>query len=148
MSIYRCIARLDGIDRVFSSETDGGDNDRIVVDRDGYAIESEAPDGDATLYDLDAIEAWCKSADGVCDPNALLNAWNLFVDVPGLSDLFKAADTNALGVYDKLFWSLGIIEPAPVCVWTGSEVAMLKRVLLLGLTELRARFRDVDSFVV
>ncbi|HEY1550052.1 MAG TPA: hypothetical protein VGG28_19630 [Kofleriaceae bacterium] len=129
---YRCIARLDRVDRMFLWDSDDGETDRVVVDADGHLIESDDGDGEPTMYDLDAIEAWCGSAGGMRDGRALLNAWNLFVDVPGLGEMFERADTNAVDVYDKLFHSSGIVEPAPAQVWNDSQL------LLLGLSEMRA----------
>jgi hypothetical protein len=101
---------------------------------------------DASTYDLDGIEAWCRSNTDVRDCRALLNAWNLLVDLPGGENLFRAADARALGLYDKLFRGCNlpsITSPGAhdEPVWMAPETAALKHVLLLGLAEFRARFR-------
>lgn len=92
------------------------------------------------------IDSWCRSSAAVHDCSVLLNAWNLFVDLPQCDSLFSAADSRALSLYDKLFNGCNLpsmivagdhYEP----VWASAEVATLKRLLLLGLAELRARFR-------
>jgi hypothetical protein len=75
-----------------------------------------------------------------------MNVWNLLIDLPGAESLFRGADARALGLYDKLFRGCNLpsmttegvhYEP----VWTASETASLKQLLLLGIAELRARFR-------
>lgn len=157
---YLCVARLDGATRAFFWESDGSATDQIVVDVDGFVITypselaaREAASGPWTLstegaseYDLDAIETWCESDAAVRDSHGLLNAWNLFIDLPRGDNLFRAADARALGLYDKLFQSCNLPwMTAPgedyVPVWLAAEVAMLKRLLRLGLAEFRARVR-------
>jgi hypothetical protein len=141
---YRCIARLDQRDRRFSWDGDDGDDDRVVVDDDGYVIEADDGEGEATIYDLDAIEAWCRSSESVRDSSPLLNAWNLFIDIPDANALFKVVDAGSLGIYDKLFRetpTASLVGGSPDARWSDTELATLRRVLLLGLAELRARLR-------
>ena len=154
---YVCIVRLDGIDRFLLWEDDDSTT-RVVIDVDGFAIAfpSEAaaravaqrrisPE-EASRYDLDAIEVWCRSDADDGDYSQLLNAWNLFIDLPEGENLFRAADARARSVYDKLFRSCNLPSMALpgehfVPTWTASELASLKHLLLLGLAELRARLR-------
>jgi hypothetical protein len=158
---YVCVARLDGVDRFFLWESGGDVPDRVVLDdagllrvfpservardapsAEGYETSTEGP----SVYDLDAIEAWCKSSAAVLDYSQLLDAWNLFGDMPQGENLFAGADTRANAVYDKLFrgWHLPAMTPPgehDVPSWSASETAALKQLLLLGLAELRARLR-------
>jgi hypothetical protein len=153
---YLCVARLDGIDRVFFWESDNEGNDRVALDDEGFvrAFPSEtvareashASSEEPSVYDLDSIAAWCRSSDEVADCRALLNAWNLFGDLPRGENLFAAADVRANQLYEKLFMGCNLPSITPpgeeyVPSWTASEVATLKRLLLLGLAELRARLR-------
>jgi hypothetical protein len=136
---YLCAATLGGITRVLVS-----DSEHFLFDTDGFVM--TAAGGTEITYDLDAIETWCRSDDGVRDNRALLDAWNLFVDMPDGDSLFRAADARAIGLYDKLFHSCNLPSMTPpgreyVPVWLASEVAALKQVLLLGLAELRIRVR-------
>lgn len=120
---YVCRARLDDRERMFLWES--GDNipDSVVVDDDGFVLTFESEDAaraglaissePAAIYDLDAIAAWCGSSGDVGDHKQLLNAWNLFVDLP----------------HDDNLFSLPIHGRAP------------SSVLLLGLAEFRARLR-------
>jgi hypothetical protein len=160
---YLCIARLDGIDRVFLWEGEDPGPARVVVDDEGFAIpfptEAEArsvaeewalsPDS-ATFYDLDGIDRWCHSQEGIREYTDLLDAWNLFVDLPKGDDLFRAADRRALLLYDKLVKSSRLPtltaagDNAPPS-WSTAEIAALKRLLLLGLAEFRARLRAPDT---
>jgi hypothetical protein len=158
---YLCVARLDETERVFLWEGEDPGPARLVVDDGGFVlsfasiaaalevgkanawnISSEEP----AAYDIDGIEQWCRSDAGIRDCNQLLNAWNLLVDLPGGENLFRAADARALGLYDKLFKGCNLPSMTPAgehCepVWTASEMAALKHLLLLGMAELRARFR-------
>lgn len=154
------MARLDGTERVFLWEGEDPGPARVVLDQRGFIV-SFASDmaareaataeswnvstEDASVYDLDAIEKWCRSAAAVQDASALLNTWNLLLDLPS-ENLFRAADSRALSLYDKLFRGCNLpsmsvsgehYEPE----WTAGEVAALKHLLCLGLAELRARFR-------
>jgi hypothetical protein len=141
---YACIARLDGTERVFFWETGGNQPDRVVLhtnDVSGASL-SEPP----TVYDFDVIEAWCKSTDDTVDCPTLLNAWNLLGDLPGVGKLYASADARSDAIYEKLFAGCNVPsmttpgnEYSPA--WQSFEVAGLKRLLLLGLAELRARFR-------
>jgi hypothetical protein len=108
----------------------------------GWNVESEEP----FAYDIDGIEQWCRSDAGIRDCTDLLNAWNLLVDMPGGQNLFRAADARARGLYDKLFKACNVPSMTPPGehyepVWTASETTALKHLLLLGMAELRARFR-------
>lgn len=158
---YLCVARLNGVDRVFLWEGHDPGPSRVVVDEDGLvrsfptvaaAAEAAAHEEwnvspeNAALYDLDCVERWCGSESAIRDCNELLNAWNLLVDLPGGENLFRSADARALSVYDKLVRSCNLSsisspaehhEPA----WTETETAALKHVLRLGLGDFRARFR-------
>ncbi|NVB81420.1 MAG: hypothetical protein HOV81_23695 [Kofleriaceae bacterium] len=153
---FVCVARLDGRERVFLWES--GDNvpDSVVVDDDGFVVmfasqkEARSLPGvsaeSAVVYDLDSIGAWCRSDSDVAEHMPLLNAWNLFVDLPHDANLFAAADARTRGIYDKLFHGCNLpVMTAPgehyVPHWTAAETAELKRVLLLGLAEFRARLR-------
>jgi hypothetical protein len=136
---YRCIARLDQRDRRFSWDSDDGDDDRVVVDDDGYVIEADDGEGEPTIYDLDAVEAWCRSSEPVRDSSALLNAWNLFIDIPDAN-----AAAGSLDIYDKLFRetpTASLVGASADASWSDTELATLRRVLLLGLAELRAHLR-------
>jgi len=158
---YLCVARLNGIDRVFLWEGHEPGPSRVVVDAGGLirsfptaAAAAEAvaleqwnvsPE-DPQLYDLDRIEGWCRSEAAVRDFSELLSGWNLLLDLPDGENVFRAADARARGLYDKLFKSCnlpsmtssaGHVEPT----WTQSETAALKHVFLLGLAEFRSRFR-------
>lgn len=140
------------------------DPDRIVLDGDGYVVsfpdESTAReaaaargwtvhDGVPTTYELDAVERWCKSTSTDGDWRALLNAWNLFLDLDVGENLFRAADRRTLGeggTYDKLFRACNLPSMTPegplyVPIWNAGELAALRQILLLGLTELRAHLR-------
>jgi hypothetical protein len=108
----------------------------------GWNVDSEEP----SAYDVDGIEQWCRSDAGVRDCNELLNVWNLLVDLPGGENLFRAADARARGLYDKLFRACNLPSMTPAGehyepVWTASETAALKHLLLLGMAEFRARLR-------
>ena len=100
-----------------------------------------------THYDFDAIRAWCASSAPALDCATLINAWNLLGDLPHAENLFTWADVRAKGVYDKLFFGCNLPAITPqgeryVPRWKASEIVALKRVLLLGLAEFRARFVD------
>lgn len=156
---YLCIARLDGIARVLMWEGEDPGPARVVVDDNGFIVvfasETEARDvaarwsispEEASSYDFDAIENWCRSDEGLGDSSQLLNAWNFLVDLPGDGNLFRAADARSIGLYDMLFHSCNLPSMTAtvenvVRSWTASETAALKHLLLLGLAELRARFR-------
>lgn len=158
---YLCVARLDGAYRVFLWEGEDPGPARVVVDEEGFvrsfpttaaACEAAAAQRwnvsseDPAVYDLDGIERWCRSDADVRECSELLNVWNLFVDLPGSENLFRAADARALGVYDKLFGGCNLPSMTPPGeryepAWTAAETAALKQVLLLGLAEFRARLR-------
>jgi hypothetical protein len=158
---YLCIALLRGTERVFLWEDEDGGTSRVIVDDQGFVVSfasvAEAvaaghvngwniSSEDATTYDIDAFEQWARSDAPVGDCRPLLNVWNLLIDLPGAENLFRAADARALGVYDKLFRGCNLPamtrpgeEYQPL--WTTSETSALKQLLLLGIAELRARFR-------
>ncbi len=158
---YLCVARLDGSKRVFLWEDEDPGPARVVVDEQGFvrlfASEADArktPSAEgfsvsaeeASAYDFDAIATWCRSDAAIRDCSPLLNAWNLFIDLPGGENLFRAADSRALGLYDKLFRGCNLLSTTPQGehyepVWTAAETAALKHLLLLGVADLRARFR-------
>lgn len=158
---YLCVARLNGAEHVLLWEDDDSGPSRVVVDEEGFvrsfptaaaAVAAAAADGwtvspeDASTYDLDAIEAWCRSSADVQGCIELLNTWNLLVDLPDGENLFRAADARALGLYDKLFGGCNLPSMTPPeahyePLWTAPETAALKHVLLLGLAEFRARLR-------
>jgi len=123
---------------VFRSETAA----RAVDAVERWRIDPEG----ASTYDLDTVEKWCRSTDGIRDCLPLLNAWNLLIDLPDVDGMFRAADTRALSIYDKLFQGCNLPSMTPaghhyVPLWTASETAALKHLLLLGLAELRVRLR-------
>lgn len=158
---YLCVARMNGADRVFLWEGEDPGPAHVVVDEEGFVwsfpttaaareaaaaqrwhVSSEEP----SVYDTDGMERWCRSDADVLDCRELLNAWNLFVDLPDGENLFRAADARALGVYDKLFGGCNLPSMTPLgeqCepAWTTPETTALKHVLLLGLAEFRARLR-------
>jgi hypothetical protein len=156
---YLTVARLDAVDRVFFWERWTDPPDRIVLDDAGMVLAfpseqaaREAAAGkspelsveEGSVYDLDTVDAWCKSSDTIGDCAHLLDAWNLLADLPRYASLFTAADARLTAVYDKLFRGCNLPATTPdgehyVPVWTASETAALKHMLLLGLAELRAR---------
>ena len=158
---YLCVARLDGIDRYFFWESGDDTRDRVVLDNDGLilAFPSEriaretgsvcglaVSSQEATVYDLDAIETWCKSTAEVLECSWLLDAWNLFGDMPHGENLFAGAARRATAAYDKLFRGCNLPSMTPpgqhyVPAWSASETAALKRLFVLGLAEFRARLR-------
>lgn len=156
---YLCIVRIDETDRVLLWEGEDPGPARIVVDADGFIVvfasEEHARDAaptwnvspeEASSYDFDSVERWCRSDAAIRDSRPLLNAWNFLIDLPAGENLFRAADARSLGLYDKLFRSCNlpsITQPGDefVPVWTASETTALKHLLLLGLAELRARLR-------
>ena len=162
---YLCVARLAGAERVFLWEGEDPGPARVVVDDGGFvlcfssvaaAVEVGKANGwnisseEPSTYDIDGIDQWCRSDTGVRDCRELLNTWNLLVDLPGGENLFRAADARALGLYEKLFGGCNLpsmttlgehYEP----MWTAAETASLKHLMLLGLEELRARFRALAS---
>jgi hypothetical protein len=156
---YLCRGRLKGGERIFLWETN--DRDRVVLDEAGdvisFATEAEAreaglalvgiADESSAFYDFDAIEAWCHSLDEAVDCPNVLNMWNLLNDVPGVHDLFAAAESRADAIYDKLFHgcnlpAMGASPGEYVLEWTSTEVADLKRLLLLGLNDFRVRCKS------
>jgi hypothetical protein len=151
-----CIARLDGADRYFLWESGDDIPDRVVLDDAGelrlFSSEAaaRAAEGDElsteppTIYDLDALDAWCRSDAVPADCSPLLEAWNLFGDLPRDENLFAAADGQQNDLYDKLFFGCNLPAMTPpgqeyIPTWTSGEIHALKRVLLLGLAELRGR---------
>jgi hypothetical protein len=155
MMRYVCSARVRGKDWVFLWEGDGDVGDRIIADDHGHVIvyqselaarqsESISPDP-VTRYDFDAIERWCNSSDQIQEFTQLLNAWNLLVDMPtDEASLFRAADRRAISVYEKLILACNlpsITRPGQEdrTPWTHVEIDELRRVLMLGLAEFRAR---------
>ena len=162
--VERClgVARLDAVDRVFFWESVPDVPDRIVLDDAGMVVsfpseraarESASADDPPLFpeepeephrYDSDAVEAWCTSSDAVGRCLDLLNAWNLFTDLPLGTSLFALADARSTAIYDKLFRGCNLPSITPegehyVPMWSASETAALKHVLLLGLAELRVR---------
>lgn len=153
---YLCVARLDGIETYFIWESGNDGQDRVAVDHAGMlqvfpseqsarATEGERlSQEETTLYDLDALERWCKSDLEAHDYSNLLNDWNIFADLPRGDSLFSKADRRADSLYDKLFRSCNL--PAITAeheqytpMWSATETRALKRLLLLGLAEFRAR---------
>jgi hypothetical protein len=150
------VARVDGRDRYFLQESIDEVPDRVVLDRDGFVLsfpsETAAREAgelcpeEVSVYDLDALEAWCKSADEVGECSVLLAAWNLLNDLHVGDGLFVRAEARATATYDKLFWGSNLPAMTPpgehyTPSWSASELAALKHVLLLGLAELRGRLR-------
>ncbi|MBX3155969.1 MAG: hypothetical protein KF773_08215 [Deltaproteobacteria bacterium] len=152
---YVCIVRIDGVDTICLWQSDDVTPDHVVVDADkrlltfpsvsaaraaGTAVSSDAP----ASYDLDAIDAWCKSTRDDVDCRSILPAWNLIGDLPDLGSLYKALDDQANTIYDKMFHGSSLPSMTPpgaeyTPTWRPAELALLKRLLLLGLAELRAR---------
>ena len=158
---YLCSVRLQGRDRVVLWETSEGGADRVVVDDTGgvvsYASEAEARNAvaaisgePASFYDLDAVAAWCRSGDLRVDCSTVLDTWNFLADVPHDRDQFAAAEAHAAALYDKLFHgcnlpAMGASPGEYVPTWSPSEVAALKRLLALGITEFRSRCGAWDA---
>jgi len=136
---YLCRGRVQGGERIFLWETN--DRDRVVVDEAGDVVsfdtEAEAresgptsviiSDESSALYDFDAIQAWCHSRDEAVDCPTVLNIWNMLNDVPGVQELFSAAESRADAIYDKLFHgcNLPAIGGGPgeyVPEWTSAEI--------------------------
>ena len=158
---YLCSVRLDGAEKIFFWDSGDGAPDQIVLDDAGMVLafpsepaareacrstEHVLSSEPATHYDFDAIRAWCASTAAVPDCAMLLNAWNLLGDLPHAENLFAGANVRANDVYDKLFLGCNLPAVTPpgeqyVPTWNASEIADLKRLLLLGLAEFRARFR-------
>jgi hypothetical protein len=158
---YLCSVRLDGVHRIFLWDSGEDGSDQVVLDDTGMVLEfpsesaareARPPVGHvlssepATHYDFDTVQAWCASTAAPLDCATLLNAWNLLGDLPHTENLFTWADVRAKGVYDKLFFGCNLPAITPrgehyVPTWSRSEISALKRVLLLGLAEFRARFR-------
>ena len=153
---YICVAQFDGVETAFLWESGDNRPDSVVIDDAGFVLTFPSASAAAeTLgaslcanevsnYDLDAIQAWCTSRSEVVDCNALLNAWNLLGDLPNVGDLSIAAAARTNVIYDKLFRGCNLPAMTPpdetfVPSWQSSEIATLKRLLLLGLAELRAR---------
>jgi hypothetical protein len=122
---YVCIARLDGDERSFMWQGEDPGPARVVVDPGGFVLSFgsvatlyematsngwNVSDEEPTFYDLDAVAAWCKSDASLKDPSPLLNAWNLFVDLPRGEGLFSAADSRALGLYDVTVQGFGNLD--------------------------------------
>ncbi|WP_019502454.1 hypothetical protein [Pseudanabaena sp. PCC 6802] len=156
---YLCRGRLEGGERIFLWETN--DRDRVVVDEAGdvvsFATEAEALEARATsagissepsaFYDFDAIQAWCHSRNQAVDCPAVLNIWNLLNDVPGVQELFSAAESRAAEIYGKLFHgcnlpAMGASPCEYVPEWTSAEILDLKRLILLGLNDFRMRCKS------
>jgi hypothetical protein len=156
---YLCSVRLDGVRRILLWESGDDGADHVVVDDRGMVLEfpsvsaareTRPPAGrvlssePATHYDFDTVQAWCASTADTLDCATLLSAWNLLGDLPHAENLFAWADVRAKGVYDKLFFGCNLPAITPqgnhyVPTWSAPEITALKRVLLLGLAELRAR---------
>ncbi|MCW5803010.1 MAG: hypothetical protein KIT31_11545 [Deltaproteobacteria bacterium] len=156
---YLCVARFEGIEIVFLWESGGEARDRVVLDDNDFILAFPSiaaamdltmslgiplSDEEASAYDLDAIQAWCKSSSEVVDCGSTLNAWNLFGDLPNVGKLYTSLDSQLNVVYDKLFRgcnfpSMTVPGEEYVARWWPAEIAALKRLLLLGLAEFRAR---------
>lgn len=156
---YFCSVRLDGVRRVVLWESGNDGTDQVVVDESGMLCEfpSEAlarraplPPGrvlspePVTHYDFDAVQEWCHSDSTTLECATLLNAWNLLGDLPQPGTLFAWADGRAKKIYDKLFFGCNFPSITPEGArstpsLSAAELAALKRVLLLGLAEFRAR---------
>jgi hypothetical protein len=101
-------------------------------------------------YDFDRLAAWCLDPRAATlDLEAALDAWNLFGDVPGPTEvvsLFRTLDGRAGAVYEKLFFAQHLPAVTPpgeryVPAWTPDELQELGRVLQLGLAELTTRLQ-------
>lgn len=109
----------------------------------GLIQEETAP----TLFDFDRLATWCRQPDVVAvDCEGLLNAWNLFGDIPRETDsnLFAHVDRGANHVYDKLFWGNNIpaVTPAGESYtpeWSSAELTLLRQVVELGLNDFANR---------
>lgn len=153
---YVCVVTLGGVETAFLWESGDEPPDRVVVDDAGLvltfpstsaaaeAVGSSFRADEVARYDLEAVQAWCKSPSDAVDCRVLLDAWNLVGDLPDVGDLFTAADARANVIYDKLFRGCNLPSITPddemfVPRWLPAEVATLKRLLLLGIAAFRAR---------
>lgn len=157
--LYLCLARLDGVDRIFAWASGDDSPDEIVVDDAGNICTFESQQdaraafqlkgrivspNEPVSYDFDSIVEWCKSTAPVSDCEQLLNVWNMLTDLPGETSLFRAADMRAKNLYDKLFWATNPPALTPpgeqfIPTWNASEADDIKRLLLLGIAEFRGR---------
>jgi hypothetical protein len=156
---YLCRVRLQDKERVVLWETSDAGPDRIVVDDVGSVVsfesELEAIEHSAqsvstegvTRYDLDALRTWCVSGDLAVDCSKVLNAWNFLGDLPREHDLFAGADSRAETIYAKLFHGCNLpamgANPGQYSpIWTSSEIAALKLLLVLGINDFWSRCRS------
>jgi hypothetical protein len=159
--LYLCIVRLDGVERVLSWESYDGTPDQVTLDDEGMIlafpseqiarnahqltgrlVSADAP----AIYDFDATLDWCKSDAEVRDCRPILDIWNLLSDLPHDRNLFAGSDGHANDVYEKLFFGCNLPAITPPGeqyepTWSRSETAEIKRLLILGLAEFRARLR-------
>ena len=133
---------VDGSGRIptFASET----SCRAYAEARGYSLHA-VPD---LHYDLDALGRWCDSpSDITLDLNATLDAWNLFGDTPGESEvvnLFRRWDGRSGALYEKLFFAQNLPAVTPAGrhyspIWSSDELRELAKVLRLGLAEFTTR---------
>jgi hypothetical protein len=103
------------------------------------------------LHDLDATEEWSEhpSPDTV-DCVALLNAWNLFLDIRASVEQHNVLrdDPENNHIYDKLFYGNNLPSITPpgkhyTPIWSDKEVARLSRIITEGLRLFRARVKSV-----
>jgi hypothetical protein len=159
---YLCVARLCGQETFFFWESRADALGRVVLDEAGFVLafpsELEARNAvsathtvsteSPAFYDFDAVKAWCVSDNQSFDCSEMLNVWNMLTDVPLVREsLFLALDSRANTIYDKLFYSCSVLPTAPegehrIPDWNTSEINALKRLLLLGLSEFRARIAN------
>jgi hypothetical protein len=155
--VYLCRGRLDGRDFIFFWKSDK--SDAVLTDNVGailaFSSEAEAREQaqrrigvvapePAPMYDFDRVREWCVSVDTTVDCHLLLDTWNILSDVPHQRSLFDEADARVDVIYEKLV--IGCEIPALTVSgkssppsWSASEIAALKRLLLLGINEFRSR---------
>lgn len=141
----KLLYRLDGIERFllwFTNDRDGVVTDNaglvpsfateaellVFATREGVLVSEDSP----TLHDLDIVRDW------LADPRlhdvdcvAMLNVWNLFMDVarstPVLGAPFSDAESKLDAVYEKVFFgnNLPAITPpgeAYYPAWSPTEI--------------------------
>lgn len=148
--------RLDGSTRYFiwySDEKDGVlliDSERLAtfssisdvdgfLSRGGLVLDPE----ECSVYDFDSIARWLSDPKGgTLDCESMLNAVNMFTDIAHSTFGAMDEDNEFSVIYDKLFWGSNIPAVTPegehfIPVWSSDEIAVLARVLSVGLSGFR-----------
>jgi hypothetical protein len=119
---------------------------RLYAEDRGYDLQT-AP---VLHYDLDALIRWCDAPSAsTLDVSATLDAWNLFGDTPGPTEvinLFRTFDGWSGALYEKLFFAQNLSAVTPPSehytpTWSIDELRKLAQVLRLGLAEFASRLK-------